>query len=241
MYALFVKEFRSFFSTLTGYVAVGVFLLVNSLFLWVFPGEFNVFEIGTASVEPFFTLAPWVFLLLVPAVTMKMLSDEKRSGTIELLLTKPIMEIDIILAKFFAGLTVVIASLFPTLVYVIAVYVLGNGTPDMAGIAGSYIGLFFLAAAYTAIGLFASSLSDNQIVAFLVGVFLSLFIYMGFDLISEITTFRSFSEGIRFLGINEHFNSMSRGVIDSRDLLYFISLITVFIVLSFTALRSRKW
>jgi len=243
MLQLLKKEINGFFSSLIGYIVIIVFLLVTSMFLWVFPGEFNILDNGYATIDPLFVLAPWVFLFLVPAVTMRLFADEKRSGTIELLFTKPFTDLQIILAKYLSGLVLVLFSLIPTLIYFVSVYLLGGevGNIDIGGTWGSYIGLFFLAAIYVAIGLFASSLTENQIIAFLFGVILSFFFYIGFESISTLSFLESISETILNIGINEHYKSMSRGVIDIRDMIYFLGIITLFVFGTKTVLESRKW
>jgi ABC-2 type transport system permease protein len=243
MLQLLKKEISSFFSSLIGYVVVIVFLIATAMFLWIFPGEFNILDNGYASLDSLFILAPWVFLFLVPAITMRLFSDEKKSGTIELLFTKPFTDFQIILAKYLSGLVLVLFSIIPTFIYFISVYMLGKetGNIDVGGTWGSYIGLFFLASIYVAIGLFASSLSENQIIAFLIGVVLSFFFYIGFDSISSLNFLESISETILNLGINEHYISMSRGVIDIRDIVYFLSIIVLFLFTTKTVLESRKW
>lgn len=243
MITLFIKEFTSFFSSLTGYIVIIVFLIVNGLFLWVFPGEFNILDSGYATLEPFFIISPWIFLFLVPAVTMRMIAEEKRTGTIELLLTRPLMDVEIVIAKFFAGVVLVIFSLIPCLIYFVTVFLLGNppGNIDTGGTWGSFIGLFFLATVYVSIGVFASSLSDNQIIAFLVAVLFSFFFFIGFEYISSMELFGDVQEFILNLGINEHYSSMSRGVIDSRDIVYFILADGLFIMFTRIVLQSRKW
>lgn len=243
MITLFIKEFTSFFSSLTGYIVIIVFLIVNGLFLWVFPGEFNILDSGYATLEPFFIISPWIFLFLVPAVTMRMIAEEKRTGTIELLLTRPLRDVEIVIAKFFAGVVLVIFSLIPCLIYFVTVFLLGNppGNIDTGGTWGSFIGLFFLATVYVSIGVFASSLSDNQIIAFLVAVLFSFFFFIGFEYISSIELFGDVQEFILNLGINEHYSSMSRGVIDSRDIVYFILADGLFIMFTRIVLQSRKW
>lgn len=243
MLQLLKKEINSFFSSLIGYIVIIVFLLATALFLWVFPGEFNILDGGYATLDPLFVLAPWVFLFLVPAVTMRLFSDEKKSGTIELLFTKPFTDLQIIIAKYLSGIVLVLFSLIPTLVYFISVYLLGSetGNLDIGGTAGSYFGLFFLAAIYVSIGLFASSITENQIIAFLLGLILCFFFYIGFELISGLSFLENISELILNIGINEHYKSMSRGVIDVRDLIYFISMVIVFLFGTKTVLESRKW
>ncbi|MBQ9311714.1 MAG: gliding motility-associated ABC transporter substrate-binding protein GldG [Bacteroidales bacterium] len=237
MWTLFKKEIGSFLTSLIGYITIVVFLLVNGLFLWVISSEswsFNIFDSTISSLDGLFALSPWLFLFLISAVTMKMFAEEKKNGTIEILLTKPISDISIILAKFFAGLTIVVLSVLPTMVYIICVYQLGSpiGNMDMGSTLGSYIGLVFLGGVFVSIGLFASSLSSNQIVAFIVSILLCFVFYIGFTFISWIPFLSKFDLGIRSLGIEYHYNSMSRGVISLRDVIYFLSATTFFIFLT---------
>jgi len=243
MITLFIKELKSFFSSLTGYIVVIVFLIINGLLLWVFPGDFNVLDGGYATLESFFIIAPWVFLFLVPAVTMKMIAEEKRTGTIELLLTHPLSELEIIFAKFSAGVLLVIFSLIPCLIYFVSVFLLGNppGNIDTGGTWGSFIGLFFLATVYVSIGVFASSLSENQIIAFIIAVLFSFFFFIGFESVSSIDFFGNLQEYVLNMGIKEHYSSMSRGVLDSRDIIYFILIDGLFMMFTRTILQSRKW
>ncbi|HSW68198.1 MAG TPA: gliding motility-associated ABC transporter permease subunit GldF [Bacteroidales bacterium] len=243
MSALFIKEINGFFSSLTGYIVMAVFLLINGLFLWVFPLQFNIPDFGYASLRNLFMLAPVVFLFLIPAITMKMFAEEKRSGTIEMLLTRPLTELQIILAKYFAAILLVIFSLLPTLIYAVSVYLLGSprGNIDMGGMWGSYLGLIFLASGFVAIGIFCSSLTSNQIVSFVASISLCGFLYIGFEFIYSLELFGRFDLLIQSLGIHRHFQSMSRGVIDSRDVIYFLSLTALFILLTKISLESRKW
>ncbi len=243
MFTLYKKEIFSFFNSLIGYIAVIVFLLINGLFLWVFPMGFNIIDFGYASLENMFALAPLVFLFLIPAITMRSFADEKRSGTIEMLLTKPLTDTQIIFSKYLAGITLVLLAVLPTLIYAISIYLLGNpvGNLDMGGLWGSYIGLIFLASAFTAIGLFISSVTDNQIVAFMMSLIISGFILMGFDIIAGLALFGKIDLFIMSLGIQAHYTSMSRGVIDTRDVLYFAGLIAIFLLMTKTSLESRKW
>jgi ABC-2 type transport system permease protein len=242
MMTLLKKEINEFFSTITGYIVVVVFLLAIGLFMWVFPGQYNVLESGYASLNTLFTLAPWIFLFLVPAVTMRMIADEKKTGTMELLLTRPISDLQIVVSKYLASLILVLLALVPTLIYLFSVYQLGNppGNVDMGGTIGSYIGLFFLAAIYAAIGIFASSLTSNQIIAFIIALLIGFIFYMGFDLLSGMWIFGGIDTFIMDLGINAHYRSMSRGVIDTRDIVYFISVILVFIFLTKTIIQNRN-
>jgi len=243
MFALLRKEINSFFSTIVGYIVIMVFLTANSLFLWIFPGELNVLESGYATIDTLFIIAPWVFLFLVPAVTMRMFSEERKTGTIELLLTRPLSDLQIISAKFLAGLILVLFSLLPCLVYFISVYLLGNpvGNIDTGGTWGSFIGLFFLAGIYVSIGIFASSMTDNQIIAFILSLILCFFFFIGFESLSSIPIFQSIDHVIMNLGINEHYKSMSRGVIDSRDMVYFTVVMVLFLVFTKMSMQSRRW
>jgi len=243
MYTLFKKELHSFFSSLIGYLVISLFLIANGLFLWVFPGQYNILDNGYASLSPMFYFAPWVFLFLIPAVSMRMFSDEKNTGTIELLFTKPISDYQIILAKYLATVSLVLFSLLPVFIYFISVWYLSNpvGNIDVGAFWGSFMGLFFLAAVYAAIGLFSSSLTENQIVAFIVSLALSYFIYIGFDSVGYLDWFKGSENFIVSFGIAEHYRSISRGVVDSRDVIYFLSVITIFIFLTKMKLESRKY
>ncbi len=243
MYAIFIKELNSFFSSLTGLIAAIVFLVVNGLFIWVFPGELNVLDGGYSTLDTLFIMAPWIFLFLVPAISMRTFSEEKRTGTIELLLTRPITDMHLILGKYFAVVTLVIVILLPSLIFFLSVYLLGSpvGNIDTGGTWGSYIGLFFLAAGYAAISVFASSLTQNHIVSFIIGVILSFFIYIGLESIASVHLLKGVEHIVVSLGINEHYQSLSRGVIDSRDIVYFIGLSALFILATRLVLQSRKW
>ncbi len=243
MYALLQKEIKSFLSSLIGYVVITVFLLVLGLFMWVFQADSNVLHNGYANINPLFEIAPWVFLFLVPAITMRSFAEERKTGTIELLLTRPLRDMQIVFAKFMAGFILVIFSLLPTLVYFFSVYQLGNpvGNIDTGGMWGSYIGLLFLGGAFVSIGIFASSLSDNQIISFVMAVAFCAFCYIGFDNLASLEIFKKSDSFLLSLSINTHYVSMSRGVIDTRDMLYFISLIAIFLVGTRTVLESRKW
>jgi len=243
MFALLRKEISSFLSSLIGYIVVIVFLLINGLFLWVFPLDFNILNSGYANLDGLFLLAPFVFLFLIPAITMRSFADERKSGTIELLLTKPLTDIQIIMAKYFSGLILIIFSLIPTFIYYFWVYKLGYpvGNLDSGGILGSYIGLLFLGAAFNAIGLFTSSITENQIASFIVSLFLCGFMYIGFDFLYQLDLFGKVDLFIQTLGINAHYTSMSRGVIDTRDIIYFVSCISIFLLFTKISLESRKW
>ncbi|NOU59485.1 gliding motility-associated ABC transporter permease subunit GldF [Marinifilum caeruleilacunae] len=243
MLALLTKEFRSFFSSLTGYLILSVFLIATGLFVWVFPGSNNPLDSGYANLNVLFEMSPWIYLFLIPAVCMRLFADEKKQGTIELVYTRPIKEGEIVLAKYFAALLVIAVSLLFCLVYYFSVYYLGSpaGSIDSGAFWGSIIGLFLLAAVYVAIGVFSSSVTDNQIVAFLLAVVLCFLIYIGFDYLAELNLFQNMQSDIYNLGIQEHYKSISRGVLDSRDLIYFIGVIVAFLLITRTVLKSRKW
>ncbi|WP_298778535.1 gliding motility-associated ABC transporter permease subunit GldF [uncultured Polaribacter sp.] len=239
MIAILKKEFNSFFASPIAYLVIGVFLLINGLFLWIFNDDFNILNAGFADINSFFYLAPWVFLFLIPAITMKSFADEFSNGTIELLKTKPLTIWQIVLGKFWASLLLIIIALTPTLTYVYTIFRLGNpvGNIDFGSTIGSYIGLLFLAATYTSIGLFTSTLSKNQIVAFILGVFITFILFYGFDSISN--SFGNDAIIIKKLGINEHFKSISRGVIDTRDIIYFLSVTFFFLFITKTRLENE--
>ena len=222
-------------------MVIAVFLLLNGLFLWLFKGEFNILDSGFADLSAFFLLAPWILIFLIPAVTMRSFSDEKKQGTLELLLTKPISNLQIVLGKYFGAFILIIIALIPTLLYVFTVNKLGNpeGNLDMGSTLGSYFGLLFLVAAYTAIGIFSSTLSDNQIVAFIIAVFICFFFYFGFEGLSNYNLFGD-TFYIEKLGMESHFKSMSRGVLDTRDIIYFISITILFIILTKLNIQNSK-
>ena len=235
MYSILKKEFNSFFASPIAYLVIGVFLLVNGLFLWVFKDNFNILNAGFADLNSFFQITPWLFLFLIPAITMRSFADEYSSGTIEILKTKPLTDWNIILGKFFASLLLVSIAILPTLTYFYTVYQLGNpiGNIDIGSTIGSYLGLLFLAATYTAIGLFTSTLSKNQIVAFIISVLITFILFYGFDSMGA-TTYT-----LQQVGINEHFKSISRGVIDTRDVIYFISVTFFFLFITKQQLKNE--
>ncbi|MHA6247628.1 gliding motility-associated ABC transporter permease subunit GldF [Pontibacter sp. CAU 1760] len=242
MLAILKKEINGFLNSLIAYIVIAVFLVATGMFMWVFP-ESSVLEYGFADMQTLFNMAPWLFLFLIPAITMRTFAEEKREGTIELLLTKPLTDIGLILGKYFAALLLALFALLPTLLYYVSVYQLGStvGNIDSAAVAGSYIGLIFLAGVFTAIGLFASSVSDNQIISFVLAVFLSYIVFTGFDLIASIPALSGVSFLIGQLGISYHYTAISKGLIDSRDILYFLSVITVMVLATRLVLKSRKW
>jgi len=240
MKALLLREIKSFFGSPIGYLVIAIFLLLNGLFLWVFEGDFNILNSGFADLGPFFTLSPWILIFLIPAVTMRSFSDEKKQGTIELLFTKPLSLWEIVNGKFFGALILIILAIAPTLLYVYVISYFGNpeGNIDMGSTIGSYFGLLFLVAGYTSIGVFTSTLSDNQIVAFITAVFLCFVFYFGFEGISSFAG--GFSTFVASLGMDYHFKSISRGVIDTRDIIYFVSIAVLFLSLTVYQLKSLK-
>ena len=227
MLAILKKEINSFFSSPIGYLVIGLFLLLNGLFLWVFKGDFNILDYGFADLSPFFLITPWILMFLIPAVTMRSFSDEKKQGTLELLLTKPISKLEIVLGKYLGALFLIIIALIPTVLYVYTVYFIGNpiGNLDFGSTIGSYFGLLFLVISYTSIGIFSSTLSENQIVAFLIALTLCFIFYIGFEGLSNL------SSGllIEQFGMSYHYKSISRGVLDTRDIVYFLSVSIFFI------------
>ena len=242
MFTIFRKEINHFFSSLIGYVVMGVFLLLMGLLVWIFP-DTNLLDYGYASLDVLFELAPWVFMFLIPAITMRSFSEEFRSGTIELLSTRPLTDWEVIGGKYLACWFLVFFSLLPTLLYYLTVYQLGTtvGNLDSGGIWGSYLGLLLLSGAFVAIGIFASSLTGNQIVAFLLAVFLCFFFYIAFDYLSRLPAFYAGLDSlIENLGIHAHYLSISRGVVDTRDVIYFGSLIGAFVVLTKTVLEGEE-
>jgi ABC-2 type transport system permease protein len=240
MKAILFREIKSFFGSPIGYLVIAIFLIINGLFVWVFDGQYNIMNSGFADLSPFFTISPWILLFLIPAVTMRSFSDEKKLGTLELLLTKPISLWQIVGGKFLAALLLIVIAILPTYIYVAIISSLGNpaGNLDYGSTIGSYFGLLFLISSYSAIGIFTSTLSDNQIVAFISSVFLCFIFYFGFQGISHfVPTIENF---ITSFGMDYHFKSISRGVIDTRDILYFSSVTFVFLLLTVYKLKSTK-
>lgn len=242
MTALLLKEIRSFLSSLIGYVVIGVFLLLVGLFMWIFPGNLNVLENNYATLDTLFYVAPWVFMFLIPAITMRSIAEEKRTGTLELLLTRPLTDFQIVLAKFLAGVVLVVIAVLPTLVFYFSVGLMGSPTwnLDAGGTWGSYIGLVCLGSAYVSIGIFASSITANQIVAFLTAALISFVLFTGFESIADFSTFGGAEDFIIRLGMADHYRSLSKGLIDTRDVIYFLALIALFLLLSrWSLVRDR--
>ena len=242
MLAIFYKEIGSFFSSLVAYITIAAFLIVTGLFLWVFP-ESSIFDYGYAGLDSFFNIAPYIFMFLIPAITMRSFAEERKDGTFELLATRPVTDYDIVVGKFLASVAIIMLTLIPTFIYYITVFQLGvtKGNVDTGAVIGSYIGLFLLGSVFVSLGLFASSLGKNQVIAFTIAVFLCFLFFSGFDSFSQILSLQSFSSFLTGLGINQHYQSISRGVLDTRDLIYFLSFCALFILLTKTILGSRKW
>ncbi len=242
MLHLMRKEINAFFSSLTAYIVMTVFLTAMGLFVWVFP-QTSVLESGYADIYPLFGIAPYVFMFLIPAITMRVFAEEKKSGTIELLLTQPLTGLGIVLGKYTASLALALFALLPTGLYYVTVWLLGSpqGNIDSAAVAGSYLGLFMLAAVFTAIGVFASSLTENQVVSFILAVFGCFLLYDGLTSIASVNVWSSYTYFLGQLGIDHHYSAMSRGLLDSRNLFYFLSLTAVMLGATRMVLQSRKW
>lgn len=243
MRSIFRKEINAFFSSLIGYIVIGVFLVLMGLVMWVFP-DYSVLDSNYANLDTLFSMSPVIFMFLIPAVTMRTFAEEKQSGTIELLVTRPVSDWQIVGGKFLACLALVVFSLIPTVLYYFTVYHLGApaGNLDSGGILGSYIGLFFLAGAFVAIGIFASSLTNNQIISFVLATFLCFFVYLAFDFLSRLPVFFGKTDDlVQAIGIEYHYNSISRGVLDSRDAIYFLSVIALFLAATVLSLGRRRW
>jgi ABC-2 type transport system permease protein len=240
MFSILKKELRSFFSNATGYIVIGIFLIMTGLFLWVIPGEYNILDNGYATIDGLFYLAPWLFLFLCPAVTMQLFAQEKQTGTWELITTRPISKFKIVTGKYLAGWMLVVLALLPTILYFFSVSFLAEPPKnvDSGSFWGSFIGLFFLAAIYVAIGTFASSLSDNQIISFVIAVVLSFFFFYGFEVLAEFFSSGQSLQILGTMGIHAHYKSMCRGVIDSRDVAYFVIISSIF--LSATVWKLKK-
>lgn len=242
MYAVFKRELFSLLNSLMAYITIGVFLLASGLLLWFFP-DTSILEYGYAELNGFFNLAPFLFLFLIPAMTMRSFAEERREGTYLLLATRPVTDWQIIFAKYLACLVLVIFALLPTLIYSysIAELALPKGNIDTGAIIGSYIGLLLLGAAFVSIGIFASSLTKNQVVAFALSVFICFFAYSGFEAMSQVFGLRAIENVLLSLSVNEHYQSMSRGVLDTRDLVYFLTFIIAFLGSTKLVIGGRKW
>jgi ABC-2 type transport system permease protein len=242
MTQVFLKEFNSFLNSLIAYIVIGVFLTAMGLLMWVFP-DTSVLDYGYSDLEQLFSLGPYVFIFLIPAITMKSFAEERKMGTLEVLFTKPLSDWNIIIGKFLACFLLVLVALAPTLIYYVSVYLLGNpvGNVDTPGVIGSYIGLALLGGIFSAIGIFSSSITPNQIVSFIVSAFLSFIFYTGFDSASALFLQGQFALAVKQMGILYHYEALSKGLIDSRDLIYFFSVIVLLLLFTKTTLGSRTW
>ena len=242
MKALYLKEIRSFLSSIIGYIFILIYLIASGLFHWIISYNTNLLEGTEADLIPFFNLSPVIFLILIPAITMRSIAEERRTGTIELLFTRPISDLKILLAKYFAGVTLLIIAIIPTFVYYISMYNLGNpvGIIDTGATLTSYLGLILLGSTFVAVGIFASSITNSQIVAFILGMFLCWIFYDGLNLIGSFNQMGSFDSVIQYCGMTYHFDSIKRGVVDTSDLVYFISIIFLFIYSALTVIKTLK-
>jgi len=242
MWVIFKKEIRSFLGSFIAYIVIGVFLLLTGLFLWMIKGN-NIFDLGVASLQVMFEIAPFILIFLVSAITMRSISEEKRLGTLEILTTKPIQDVQIILGKFLASVTLILIAIIPTLFYYYAIYHLASpvGNIDTGANMGSYIGLILLAACYASVGMFSSSLTDNQIVALITSMLLNFFFFGVLGMLGDISWLTNIGKSLEWFGLEFHYDSISRGVIDTRDVIYFFGFIFVFLGLTKIVFESRKW
>lgn len=240
VYWIFHKEVSAFFNSLIAYIVVVVFLAGNGLFFWIFPD--NILETGAAQADVLFAMAPWLFLFLVPAITMRAFAEEFKTGTYEFLATKPLDDRRLVAGKYLAAVALIFFSVLPTLAYIAAIYWLADpvGGIDLGAIGGAYLGLLAVGAVFAAIGIFCSSLTDNQIVAFILAAFLCFFVYAAFDLLAELPFFTDYNHFVLLLGLQEHYRSISRGVVDSRDVFYFVALVVFFLLLTQAMLERRR-
>ena len=242
MFSLYLKELRSFLSSIIGYVFILIYLIASGLFHWVLSYNTNLLEGAEADLIPFFNLSPVILLILIPAITMRSIAEERRTGTIELLFTKPISDLGIILAKYFAGVTLMIIAIIPTIVYFFSMYYMGKpiGIIDLGASLTSYLGLILLGSVFVSIGIFASSLTSSQIVSFILAMFLCWFIYDGLELLGSFSQVGNSDAIIRYFGISSHYNSIKKGLVDTSDIVYFISVIFLFLYASLSSVKSLK-
>ena len=243
MIALYKKEIRVFFSAIIGYLIIGLFLFINSLILWHDISDINILDNAYANMDSLFSIAPLIFLVFIPAVSMRVFAEEFNTGTIETLMAKPITAFNIVLAKYLAVLSLILISIIPTIIYVVSIYLLGEitGNLDIASIFGSYIGLILLSSIFAAISVYASSLSNNQIVAFILAIIICSFFYFGIDLLSQVSLLLNLDLIIQKIGISFHYNMLSKGLIKLSDFVYFISVSLLFIKLTESVIKSRKY
>lgn len=242
MKALYFKEIRSFLSSIIGYIFILIFLITSGLFHWIISENTNLLEGAESDLIPFFNLSPIIFLILIPAITMRSIAEERRTGTIELLFTRPISDLKILLAKYFAGVTLLVIALVPTLIFYISMHYLGSpvGIIDDGATLTSYLGLILLGATFVAIGIFASSVTSSQIVAFILAMFLCWVFYDGLALLGSFSLMGELDSLIKYCGISMHYDSIKRGVIDTSDIIYFLGVIVIFIAAALTVIKSLK-
>ncbi|MBK7094627.1 MAG: gliding motility-associated ABC transporter permease subunit GldF [Saprospiraceae bacterium] len=243
MLAIYIKEINSFFGTLIGYIVIGVFLIFSGLVMWVLSST-SVFEFSYANMDSFFFLAPVLFVFLIPAITMRSFAEESQQKTLELLFTKPITDKQIILGKYFANITLVLIALLPTIIYYISIYMLGSpkGNIDSGAIFGSYVGLIFLAGVFVAVGMLSSAITNNQVIAFIMAIVISVVLQWGFFVIGKLPVFWGvWDDFIQKFGIDYHYSSISKGLIDTRDILYFISVIFIFLLITHYVIKKKKY
>ena len=243
MKSVYLKEINSFFGTLIGFIVIGVFLIFSGLIMWVVSST-SVFEYSYANMDSFFFLAPVLFIFLIPAITMRSFAEESQQKTLELLFTKPVTDRQIILGKYFANLTLVLIAILPTIIYYISLYRLGApvGNIDSGAVFGSYIGLIFLAGVFVAVGMFSSALTNNQVIAFIVAIVISVVLQWGFYVVGKLPVFWGvWDDFIQKFGIDYHYSSISKGLIDTRDILYFISVIIIFLLITQYVIKGKKY
>lgn len=240
MFSILKKELNTFFSHISGEIIILCYLLTNGAFLWIISSDFNILDSGFAQINGLFSISPFLFLIFIPALTMHLFSDEYKEGTIELLQTSPISNLKLVLSKYLSGLVIVWLAIVPTLIYYFSINILSDGNVDTAGIIGSYIGLLLLSSAFVSIGVFASSMTKNQITSFVIAILISAFFFLGWDLIANEIANGKIQLAIKYISIDTHYNSMSRGVIDSRDVIYFLSLNILFIQLTSHSISKKR-
>jgi ABC-2 type transport system permease protein len=242
MRALYIKEIKSFLSSIIGYIFILIYLIASGLFHWIISMNTNLLQGTEADLIPFFNLSPVIFLILIPAITMRSIAEERRTGTIELLFTRPISDFQILMAKYLAGVTLLVIALIPTFVYYLSMHYLGNpvGIIDDGATFTSYVGLILLGSTFVAIGIFSSSITSSQIVAFIIAMFLSWFFYDGLTLLGSFNLMGKFDYIVQYMGLSFHYDAIKRGVIDTSDIVYFLSVIAVFMFAALTVIKSIK-
>lgn len=242
MVSIFLKEVRSFVSSLIAYIVVAVFLLAIGMFMWIYK-DTNVLDFGEASMDTLFVMGPWVFVFLISAITMRFFAEERKTGTIETILTHPVSLWQVVFGKYLAGVVLVLFALIPTLLYYYTIYQLGSpiGNIDTGAVYGSYIGLFLLASSFVSIGLLASALTDNQIVSFMISALLCFVVYSVIGEVGNVISVGNLAYQLEWLGMNYHYEAISKGVVDTRDVVYFLSAIAIFLGLTHFVLSRRKW